>query len=209
MVSFLRRQQRCMASILPLGCELALLVGGHESGGQTESPEGQVTLRALAGVVDKGDGVLVGALVVELVLDKVHVDKVAHGGTCVPTNVVGIDVDLLEMSDHLVLVVNVALLSGSSSGELRGIVLVVVVVVGRGGVDGRERECVGDLEERFPLHTDNSSGRDRGESRRAVLGDLHDDLDTTNSSQSYAISCLAPQEGVSKVGHIQLTRAST
>lgn len=200
-----------MASILPLGCELALLVGGHESGGQAESPEGQVTLRALAGVVDKGDGVLVGALVVELVLDEVHVDKVAHGGTCVPTNVVGIDVDLLEMSDHLVLVVNVALLSGSSSGELRGIVLVVVVVVvvGRGGVDGRERECVGDLEERFPLHTDNSSGRNRGESRRAVLGDLHDDLDTTNSSQSYDISCLAPQEGVSKVGHIQLTRAST
>lgn len=96
--------------VLPLSCELALLVAillallesSHESRGQTESSEGQVALGALAGIVDEGDGVLVNGLVVVLVLDEVHVDKVAHGGACVPTNIVGVDVDLLEMSDHII-----------------------------------------------------------------------------------------------------------
>ncbi|KAI6757113.1 hypothetical protein HG531_002938 [Fusarium graminearum] len=135
--------------------------------------EGQVALGTLAGIVNEGDGVLVGALVVELVLDKVHIDKVAHGGTCVPTDVVGIDVDLLEVSDHLILVGNVLLLSGGSSGELRSIAL---VAIGCSGVDGREREGVGDFKETFTLHSNNSSGRNRRESRRAVLGDLHNNL---------------------------------
>jgi hypothetical protein len=159
--------------ILPLSCELALLIGTHKSRRQTEGSEGQVALGTLAGIVNEGDGVLVGALVVKLVLDEVHVDKVAHGGTCVPTNVVGIDVDLLEVSDHLVLVGNVLLLSGSSSGELRGIAL---VAIGGGGVDGREREGVGDFKKAFTLHSNNSSSRNRRESRRAVLGDLHNNL---------------------------------
>lgn len=179
---------------LPLGCELALLVGAHESRGQTESPEGEVALRALAGIVDEGDGVLVGALVVELVLDEVHVDEVAHGGACVPTNVVRINVDLLEVSDHLILVGDVLLLSGSSSGELGGIVL---VAVGSGGVDGREREGVGDFEETFTLHSNNSSGRNRRESRRAVLGNLHNNL---RHHELISVLLLVLQEGVSKGG---------
>lgn len=193
--------------VVPLGCELALLVGAHESRGQAESPERQVALRALASIVDEGDSVLVGALIVELVLDEVQVDKVAHGGACVPTNVVGVDVDLLEVSDHLILVVNVVLLSGSSSGDLRSIVL---VAIGRSGVDGRERERVGDLEKALVLHANDGSSRNRRESRRAVLGNLHDNLHHRLRSVPFLFT--RPSRGGlkdQKVGHIQLTRAST
>lgn len=188
---------RSTKSISHLGSELALLVGSHEDVGQSESSEGQVTLGALASIVDKRDGVLVVLLVVVLVLDEAEGDKVAHGRTGVPSNIVRIHVDLLEVSDHLVLVGDVGLLSGSRGGERRGIVL---VAVGGRGVDGREGEGVGDLEDITTVHANDGSGGSRRESGRAVLSDLEDHLH---------IQMVNSRDSRGGGGASRLTRAST
>lgn len=158
---------------LPLGCELALLVGGHKGGGETESPQCQVTLRALAGVVNDGNGGSVILLVVVLVLDEAQVDKVTHGGTGIPSDIVGVDVDLLEKADHVILVDHAGLLPGSGGSNGRGIVL---VRVGGRRFGYGEGKGVCDLEEVVLIHTDNGTSSGGGEYRGAMLGNLHDDL---------------------------------
>ncbi len=86
--------------------------------------------------MDESDGLLVLALVVELVLDEAKVDEVAHGRTCVPAHVVRIDVDLLQVPDHVVLVDDIGLRAGGRGGKTRRIVL---VAVGVGDIDGYEK----------------------------------------------------------------------
>lgn len=43
-------------------------------------------------------------LIVVLVLDKVQVDEIAQVGACVPADIVGVNVDLTQMTNHLGLV---------------------------------------------------------------------------------------------------------
>lgn len=165
-----------------LGGELVLLVGGHEGAGQLEGAQAQRALGAPADVVDEGDDVVVLALVVVLVLDEAQVDEVAHGGAGVPADVVGIDVDLLEMPYHLILVVDVGLCAGGGGSQGGGIGL--LVGVGAGDVGGGEGEGVCDLEDAVAVHTNEGAGRSRGEGGGAVLGDLHDNLESPRRALS-------------------------
>ena len=157
-----------------LSRELVLLESGHELGGETEGAQTQATLRTAANIVDESDGALVHLLLVEvLVLDHVHVDKVAHVGAGVPADVVGVDVDLPKHADHLSLVDSVGLCARSGGGRVgRGVVKVRL----GGHLDHGERERVGDLEGTLGIHTDDRTGRSRRESLGAVLNDLHDHL---------------------------------
>lgn len=165
---------------IPLGGELALLVGGHELGGQAEGAQAEGTLGAAADVVDEGDGTLVHLLLVEeLVLDGVEVDEVAHAGAGVPADILGVNVDLAQELDHLVLVGDIGL--GARSGG-SGALLGIMRALG-GHVDGGEGEAVGDLQRAVDVHADDGTGGGGGEGLGAVLDDLHDhkglDLDRT------------------------------
>ncbi|KUI61723.1 hypothetical protein VP1G_11265 [Cytospora mali] len=152
--------------------EKDVLVGA----GQLEGTQAQRALRAPANVVDQGDDAVVLALVVVHVLDETQVNKVAHGGASIPANVVGIDVDLLEVPYHLVLVTDVGLCAGGGGSQAGGVVL--LVGIGAGSIGGREGEGVCDLEDAVVGHTNKRAGRSRGEGRGAVLGDLHDNLES-------------------------------
>jgi hypothetical protein len=142
---------------LPFSGELALLVGCHECGGQTVCAQVQGALRAPAHVVDEGNCPLVElVLVVELVLDGVEVDEVAHARARVPAHVVGVHVHFPEELNHLVPVCDVLFGTGSASGEVGGLV-VLVVVVAVTGVDVRnsglgEGERVRDFKHAVLLH---------------------------------------------------------
>lgn len=153
-----------------VGGEFALLVGGHEDAGELEGAEAQRTLRRSADVVDKRDNAVVLTLVVILVLDEAEVDEIAHRGTGVPTDVVSVDVNFFEMPDHLALIVDVGLGTRSSRSQTRSIVL---VCIGPGDVDGRERESVGDFNNAVDVHAHEGAGRSGRESGGAVLGDFH------------------------------------
>lgn len=163
----------CLCLDLHLRGELALLIGSHECGSKTERAQSQVALRALAGIVDEGNSGSVVLLVVVLVLDEAEVDKVAERGAGVESDVVGIDVDLLQVTDHLVLVDNVGLLARSGSGGERAVAL---VALGGSAVDGGEGEGVCDFERLLVVHADDGSSSSRREASRAVSGNLHDDL---------------------------------
>lgn len=188
---------------IPLGGELALLVGSHECVGEAESSQGQVALGALAGIVDEGNGLGVVLLVVVEVLDEVEADKVAHVGANVPADVVGVDVDLLQVSDHLVLVGNVCLLARGGGSHQGAIVLVSVETR---GLSGGEVEGVGDLENTVLVHADQRSGGGGRERRGAVLGNLHDDLYFTCISDQKIKGVAGSGRGV---GRKALTTAST
>lgn len=169
-------------SFVPLSGELSLLVSSNEVGCEAEGPQSKVALGALAGVVHQSDGSGVVLLVVDLVLDEVEVHKVAHGGTDVPTNVVGVNVDLLKVPDHVVLVHCVGLLPRGSSGDRGGVVL---VRVGRGGLSAGEGERVGHLEHAVDIQANEGAGGGRREGSRALLGDLHDHLQKIVSASCY------------------------
>jgi len=159
---------------LLLRSELVLLESSHELGGETEGPPAQASLGTAARVMDKGDSPLVHFLLVEkLVLDDVHVDKVAHVRTRVPSNVVGIDVNFPEHADHLSLVNSVRLRAGSSGSRVgRGVVKVRL----RWDLDDGEGEGVCDFENAAHVHTNDRTGRSRRECLRAVLDNFHNDL---------------------------------
>ena len=80
---------------VPLSGKLALLVGVHKVGGQTEGAQAQSALGAPADIVNESDSLVVLALVVILVLDETDIHKVTHSSARVPAYVVGVDVDLL------------------------------------------------------------------------------------------------------------------
>lgn len=154
--------------------ELVLLERSHELGRQTERSEAQGTLSATTDIVNKSNCPLVHLLLVkELVLNHVHVDKVAHVHARVPTDVVRIDVDLAKHPDHLCLVGHVGLRTGSSSGR-----------VGRSGVkvrlrrqiDNGEREAVGDFQSTVNIHANDRTGSGGRERLGAMLDDFHGHL---------------------------------
>lgn len=162
-----------------LGSELVLLEGSHELGGQAESTEAEAALGTAADIVNEGDCALVQlALVVKLVLDHVHVDEVAHVGAGVPSNAVGISVDLAQHADHLCRVRGVCLGARSSSGRVGS--GVVKVRLG-GDFDDGEWESVGDLEGAIDIHSDDRAGGSGGEGLGAVLDDFHDNLERPTS----------------------------
>lgn len=157
-----------------LGSELVLLERSHELGGQTEGTEAEAALGAAADIVNEGDCALVQlALVVKLVLDHVHVDEVAHVGAGVPSDAVGISVDLAQHADHLCGVGSVCLGTRSGSGRVGS--GVVKVRLG-GDFDDGEWEGVGDFEGAIDIHTDDRAGRSGGEGLGAVLDDFHHHL---------------------------------
>lgn len=163
----------CTANIL-VRSELHVLESSHELGRKTESPQAQTALRAAAGVVDKRDCPLVHLFLVEkLVLNDVHVDKVAHVGASIPANVMGVNVHLPEHADHLFLVDGVRLCAGSSGGGVGS--GIVKVRLWRDFDDG-EGERVCDFENTADVHTNDRAGRSRWESLGAVLDDFHHNL---------------------------------
>jgi hypothetical protein len=164
---------------VPLSCELALLEGGHEVGRQAERSQRQVALGTLASIVYERHDSTVILLVVNQVLDEVEVDEAAHHGTGVEADIVGINVHLLQVLDHLVLVCDVGLLPRGSGGDGGSIVL---VRIGGGGLGRREAKGVGDLEGVVDVHADEGTSRRRGEGCGAVLGDLHDHLQQSKSA---------------------------
>lgn len=160
-----------------LGSELVLLESRHELRRQAESAQAQASLCAAADVVHQSDRALVHLLLVkELVLDHVHVDEVAHVGASVPTNVVGVNVNLAHHTDHLSLVGGVGLRAGGSSSRVGS---GIVKVRFGGHLNDGERETVGDLQGTVDIHTDDRTGRSRREGLRAVLDDLHHHLYAT------------------------------
>ena len=163
-----------------LGGELgdAVFVCSHESWGKSECAKRHSSLGGSGDIVDQADGALVDLLlVVVLVLDKAHVDEVAHVCAGVPSDVVGVHVNLAKLVDHSSLIGNVRLGAWCSCGSVRRRVVVVLVVgVGLWDIGGREGEAVCDLEEAVLVHANNGSGGGGWESRGAVLHNLHDDL---------------------------------
>lgn len=158
-----------------LRVELVLLERLNELGRQTESPQAETALGAAADIVDQSHCPLVHLLLVEkLVLDHVHVHKVAHVGAGVPPDIVGVDVDFAHHSDHLGLVSGVRLDAGSGSGRVGS---GVVEVRFGGHLDHGEWERVGDLEGTLDVHTDEGASRVRREGLRAVLDDFHHHLE--------------------------------
>lgn len=157
-----------------LSGELVLLERLHELRRQAEGAQAQAALGAAADVVDESDRPLVHLLLVEvLVLDDVQVDEVAHVGAGVPPDVVRVDVHLPQHPDHLRLVGHVRFRSGSGRrGVWRGAVKMRV----RRHLDHGEREAVGDLQSSPDVHTNDGTGRRRGEGLGAVFDDLHDHL---------------------------------
>ena len=158
-----------------LGVELVLLERFHELGREAESTQAEGTLGAAANIVDKSDCPLVHLLLVEvLVLDHVHVDPVTHVGASVPANVVCIDVDLTNHSDHLSLVDSVRFGARRRGSRVGGGVIGVRL---DGSLDHGERERVCDLEEALVVQADEGTGRGRREGLGAVLDDFHHHLE--------------------------------
>lgn len=158
-----------------LRVELVLLESLHELSGEAERAQAEGTLSAAADIVNQRNCPLVQLLlVVKLVFNHVHVDEVAHVGAGVPSDVVGVNVDLADHANHLSLVGGVALGAGSSGGRVRG----GVVEVRLGGhLNNGERERVGELEGVVEVHADEASGRGGREGLVAVLDDFHHHLE--------------------------------
>lgn len=162
-----------------LGGELVLLERSHELGRQAEGTEAEAALGAAADIVNQCDCALIQlALVVKLVLDHVHVDEVAHVGAGVPSDAVGISVDLAQHANHLCGVRGVCLSTRSGSG---GVGSGVVKVRLGGNFDDGEWESVGDLEGAIDIHTDDCAGCSGGEGLGAVLDDFHHHLEYPTS----------------------------
>ena len=165
--------------ILPLSCELALLVGSHESRGQPVCAKVHGALGAPADIVDERDGLLVGGILVEvLVLDGLEVDEVAHARACVPADVVRVYVDFAQELDHLVSVCDVLLGAGSGSSKVAGVVALAVV---GGGSCLREGERVGDFEGSVLLHAHQGTCSYAGERLSAGSSELDGHLQSTVS----------------------------
>lgn len=157
-----------------LSGELVLLESRHELGRQTERPQAQAALRTAAHVVNQESGLLVHLLLVEeLVLDHVHVDKVAHVGARIPTHVVRVNVDLPQHADHLSLVGGVGLRARGGGGRVGGDVVKVRIL---GHLDDGEGKRVGDLQDTVVIHTNERAGRGSGEGLGAMLDDFHHHL---------------------------------
>lgn len=155
--------------------ELVVLECLHKLGRQAESTQAQAALSAAGNIMHQSDCPLVQLLLVEkLVLDHVHVDKVAHVGAGVPASVVGIDIDLTKHPNHLSLVGDVRLGAGGSGRRVGGGVIEVRL---GGHLNNGEREGVGDLKGAVDIHTDEGTGRNGRESLRAVLDDFHHHLE--------------------------------
>lgn len=115
-------------------------------------------------------------LVVVLVFDRVLVDKVAQVRARIPTHVVRIHIHFAQLLDHLDLVGSVGLGTRGSGSEVRRSVLIVVMAVRRGDLDGRKRKGVCHLQGGYDVHADEKAGRNGGESLRAVFHDFHHHL---------------------------------
>lgn len=164
---------------IPLSRELALLVGRHEGRREPVCAQVQGALRTPAYIVDQSDSPLVRlALVIELVLDCVQVDKVAHACACVPAHVVCVHVDLSEELDHLVAVCDVLLGAGGTGSEVCDGLVLSIGLRGRHFGEG-ERVC--DLQYTILLHTNYAAGRKRREGFAARSSDLDRDLRATVS----------------------------
>ena len=138
-------------------------------------------------------------LVEELILDGIHVDKVAHARARVPTDVVRIHVDLPQEFDHLVLVCAVGLRAGRRSCDVCGRLLLVAVC--SRDIDGGEGEAGRDLEEAGllqGLHADEGAGGHGGEGFGGMVDELHHNLRAVRGAG-----------GVGRVPQRRLTRAST
>lgn len=109
-----------------------------------------------------------------LVLDEARVDKVSHSRARVPADVVSVDVDLLEMSDHVVLVDDVGLGARCSSSKGRGVIL--VATFGACYVHRREWESIRNLENAILIHTNDRTSSSGREAVGAVLDYLQDNL---------------------------------
>jgi len=162
------------ALLQALGREFALLVCRHERGREAVCAQVQGALRAPAHIVDKRHGPLVQlALVVELVLDGVEVDEVAHARARVPAHVVRVHVDFPEELDHLVAVRDVGLETWGARSEVgRGLVL--AVRLRSGGFGEGKRVC--NFEDAVLLHADQAAGSQGWERLAAGGGDLDRDL---------------------------------
>lgn len=153
---------------IPLSCELALFERCHERRRKPVRAQVETALRASANIVNERDRPLVRlALVVELVLDGVQVDEVAHAGACVPAHIVRVHVDLAQELDHLVAIGDVLFGAGSSGGKAGS--RVVLAVFGGHMSDLGERERICDFEDAVLLHADDAA-RGEGWERFAACG---------------------------------------
>lgn len=159
---------------VPLGRELALLVGCHKRRRKPVCAQVEGALRAPTHVVDQGDGPLVWLALVEvLVLDGVQVDKVPHARAGVPAHVVRVHVDLTEELDHLIAVCDVLLGAGSGRCEVCSRLVLSVGLCGRYVGEG-ERVC--DFQHRVLFHADYTTRRNRRERLAAGSSDFNRNL---------------------------------
>lgn len=166
-----------MSGSVPLSGELALLISGDEGRREPVSAQAQASLGAPAHVVNQGNSAFVGIfLKEELVFDGVQVDEVAHACARVPADIIRIHVHFSEELDHLVLIGDVRLGAGCCG---RKVCAVVAMIVGGGGVDGREREARSNFEQprlAVRLHSHEGTGCDSGEGFGSMVDELHHHL---------------------------------
>ena len=118
-------------------------------------------------------------LVMVLVLDEVHVDEVSQVGTGIPADIVGVDIDFAQVSDHIGLVGGAGLVARSGSGTIE---VLLLFILGLGWqIDDREIEAVGDFEGAVDVHADEAAGGSGRETGGAVLDDFHNHLFAVNT----------------------------
>lgn len=75
-----------------------------------------------------------------LILNHIEIDKVAQVRAGVPTDIVGVHIDLAELFDHFHLIYAVGFGPWGSRCQVCCRILVVMMVIGDGNVDSGERE---------------------------------------------------------------------
>lgn len=142
---------------------------------ESECAETENALRTSADIVDQSNSLFIQFfLVKQLVLNEVHVDKVSQVGTGIPPDIVGINVDFSQVSDHLGLVCSVGFRTGSRGGAIE--VLLLLIGGFRWEIDDREIETVCDFERAVHVHADKAASGGGRETGGAVLDDFHNHL---------------------------------
>ena len=111
-----------------------------------------------------------------LILDHVEVDEIAQIRAGIPADVVGVHVDLAKLFDHFHLICSINFGPRGGGCQVRRRVLVVMMIIGRGNVNGGKRERVRDLQVGLDVHTDQKTGRGCGKGLSAMFYYFHDHL---------------------------------
>lgn len=160
---------------VPFDRKLSFLVRRHKRGTQPKGPQTQTPLRSPADIMHQRHRPLIQFLLIkELVLNHVRIDEIAHARTCVPSDIVSVNVDLAQELEHLCLVRGICLCARRGGRQV--LCVVVLVAVGGRDVDSWEGEAVCDFESAVDFHADEGACCDSREGLGGVFDDFHHHL---------------------------------